>query len=219
MIELKNLCKTYRIKKQRNTVLDNVNLKINDKKNIAIIGKNGAGKSTLLRLLCGSEMPDSGSIHTDQHLSWPVALSGSFQGHLTGKENAQFVCRIYSNTIRETRERIKFVKEFSELGEHFHLPVGTYSSGMRARLGFALSMAFDFDYLVIDETISVGDKRFKEKCNATFEDKTKNTNVIMVSHNMSLLKKYCDIGLLVNDGQVQMFDSVEAGIQAYEKIA
>lgn len=218
MIELKNLCKTYRVRKEQNVVLDDVNLRIDGNHNIAIIGHNGAGKSTLLRIICGSEAPDSGNINTDQNLSWPVALSGGLQNSLTGKENAQFVCHIYSQSSQDVKKRLDFIKEFSELDDYFHMPVRTYSSGMRARLGFAMSMAFDFDCYVIDETISVGDKKFKEKCRVTFDDKTKNTNVIMVSHNMALLRRYCDISLVVHAGKVHLCNSVNAGIEKYERL-
>lgn len=162
MIELRNVTKSYITKYGRHYVYRNVNALFPEGKNIGIIGPNGAGKSTLLRLIGKIDYPDSGEIITNKSVSWPVAFSGGFQGSLTGFEIVKFVCMIYGAN-GDMADKIAFVKEFTELGEYFEMPIKTYSAGMRARLAFALSMAFDFDYYLIDEVTAVGDINFRKK--------------------------------------------------------
>lgn len=131
------------------------------KKSIALIGHNGAGKSTLLKMIGGIDRPDSGKIITNKTISWPVGLAGGFQGSLTGRENVKFVARLYVKK-ENVNNIVDFVRDFSELGKYFDMPIKTYSSGMRARLGFGLSMAFKFDYYLVDEITAVGDAKFKK---------------------------------------------------------
>ncbi|MFN3976960.1 MAG: ABC transporter ATP-binding protein, partial [Aquificaceae bacterium] len=149
MIEIRNLTKSYKTKYGRHYVYKDVNAVFPEGKNVGIIGPNGAGKSTLLRLIARIEYPDKGEIITNKSISWPVAFAGGFQGSLTGRQITSFVCRIYGEE-KNIRDKIEFVKDFTELGKYFDMPVKTYSTGMRARLAFALSMAFDFDYYIID---------------------------------------------------------------------
>lgn len=147
-------------------------------------------------MIGGADRPDYGQIKTDQTISWPVGLSGGFQGSLTGRENVKFVSRLYA-TKKELKDKIKFVEDFSELGKYFDMPIKTYSSGMRSRLGFGLSMAFKFDYYLVDEVTSVGDARFKQKCLDIFNKRHKESSFIMVSHSVSALKQYCDAALFL----------------------
>ncbi|MEZ2723321.1 ABC transporter ATP-binding protein [Pseudomonas putida] len=184
-------------------------------KNIGLIGRNGAGKSTLMRLLGGADVPDSGTIVTDRSISWPVGLTGGFQGSMTGRDNVKFVCRIYGAIGDAMREKIRYVQEFAEIGDWIDEPIKTYSSGMRSRLAFGLSMAFDFDYYLIDEVMSVGDAQFKRKCAEVFKERLRNSNVVLVSHSMPEIEKLCDIVLLVRDGGIQIYDDVSEGIKAY----
>lgn len=215
MFELRNVTKSYLTPKGRRYVFKDLSLAIPAGKNIGLIGRNGAGKSTLMRLLGGADIPDSGVVVTDKSISWPVGLSGGFQGSMTGRENIKFVCRVYGATGDSMREKIRYVQEFAEIGTWIDEPVKTYSSGMRSRLAFGLSMAFDFDYYLIDEVMSVGDAQFKRKCAKVFKDKLSTANVVLVSHSMSEIKKLCDIVLLVRDGEIVIFDDVNEGIKAY----
>ncbi|MHC6224609.1 ABC transporter ATP-binding protein [Pseudomonas sp. X10] len=215
MFELKNVTKSYLTPKGRRYVFRNLSLAIPPGKNIGLIGRNGAGKSTLMRLLGGADIPDSGTIATDRSISWPVGLTGGFQGSMTGRENIKFVCRVYGAVGEAMREKVRYVQEFAEIGDWIDEPIKTYSSGMRSRVAFGLSMAFDFDYYLIDEVMSVGDAQFKRKCAEVFKEKLQKSNVVLVSHSMSEIKKLCDIVLLVRDGGIQIFDDVAEGIKAY----
>ncbi|MCP3942067.1 MAG: ABC transporter ATP-binding protein [Desulfobacteraceae bacterium] len=218
MISLKNVTKYYRVNGSKNYILKNVTLDIPSNTNVGIIGKNGAGKSTLLRMIGGIDFPNSGKIESDKKFSWPMALSGGFQGSLSGKENAQFVCRFYGKSHDAIREALAEVEEFSELGKYFYMPIKTYSTGMKSRLGFAMSMAFDFDYYLIDETLSVGDKYFKEKCQKKIKQLQDNKNILLVNHGMAVLKNMCDSGILLNDGEMQYFENIDDAIKEYNRI-
>ena len=215
MFELRNVTKSYLTPNGRRYVFRNLSLAIPPGKNIGLIGRNGAGKSTLMRLLGGADVPDSGTIITDRSISWPVGLTGGFQGSMTGRDNIKFVCRIYGATGDAMREKIRYVQEFAEIGDWIDEPIKTYSSGMRSRVAFGLSMAFDFDYYLIDEVMSVGDAQFKRKCNEVFQEKLQKSNVVLVTHTMSEVEKLCDVVLLVRNGEIQMYDDVSEGIKAY----
>ena len=215
MFELRNITKSYLTPKGRRHVFRDLSLKIPAGKNIGLIGRNGAGKSTLVRLLGGADVPDSGTIATDQSISWPVGLSGGFQGSMTGRENIKFVARVYGAVGEAMREKVRYVEDFAEIGSWIDEPVKTYSSGMRSRLAFGLSMAFDFDYYLIDEVMSVGDAHFKRKCAEVFEERLQKSKVVLVSHNMNEIQKLCDVVLLVRDGGVQIYEDVAEGIKAY----
>jgi capsular polysaccharide transport system ATP-binding protein len=216
MIELRNLTKSYRTTKGRNYIFRDLSLTIPPDVSIGLIGRNGAGKSTLLRLIGGIDTPDRGAVMTDKSISWPVGLSGGFQGTLTGRDNVKFVCRVYGARGEELREKIRFVEDFAEIGRYFDQPVKTYSSGMRSRLAFGLSMAFDFDYYLIDEVMSTGDAHFKKKAMQLFDEKIGRAHVILTTHNMKEIRRLCQIVLLVSKGQVTIYDDVEAGILAYQ---
>jgi capsular polysaccharide transport system ATP-binding protein len=215
VFELRNITKSYLTPKGRRHVFRDLSLKIPAGKNIGLIGRNGAGKSTLMRLLGGADVPDSGSIATDKSISWPVGLSGGFQGTMTGRENIKFVSRVHGAVGDAMREKINYVQDFAEIGDWIDEPVKTYSSGMRSRLAFGLSMAFEFDYYLIDEVMSVGDAHFKRKCADVFEQKLQESKVVLVSHSMGDIQKLCDVVLLVRDGGVQIYDDVAEGIKAY----
>ncbi|EKT4568925.1 ABC transporter ATP-binding protein [Pseudomonas putida] len=215
MFELRNVTKSYLTPNGRRYVFRNLSMAIPPGKNIGLIGRNGAGKSTLMRLLGGADVPDSGTIVTDRSISWPVGLTGGFQGSMTGRDNVKFVCRIYGAIGDAMREKIRYVQEFAEIGDWIDEPIKTYSSGMRSRLAFGLSMAFDFDYYLIDEVMSVGDAQFKRKCAEVFKERLRNSNVVLVSHSMPEIEKLCDIVLLVRDGGIQIYDDVSEGIKAY----
>jgi capsular polysaccharide transport system ATP-binding protein len=215
MLRLRNLTKWYPTPHGRRYIFRDLNFEFPDGANIGLIGRNGAGKSTLMRLLAGIDTPNAGSIVTDARLSWPVGLSGGFQPSLTGRENVQFVARIQGATGVAMRRVIDFVADFADIGDSFDLPVGDYSSGMRARLAFGLSMAFEFDYYLIDEVMAVGDAQFKAKSQRVLRQRLKNSNVIMVSHSMSTIRRTCDMVVLIDRGTAALYPKVNEGIQAY----
>lgn len=215
MIKFQNVCKSYKLKDSKKTILDNISFEFPEKKNIGVLGVNGAGKSTLLRLIAGTEFPDSGKIIRTGKYSWPLGFSGSFHGTLTGIENLRFACRIYNANIKEVTE---FVKDFSELGKFIHEPIQTYSSGMRSRLAFALSMAIDFDVYLVDEIMGVGDQGFQEKCKNAFTEKRETSSVIMVSHSMDTIRDFSDVALLLTGEHLEIHDDVEKAIDIYTKL-
>lgn len=217
MIELRNVTKSYlHHRAGRKFIFRDLSFTIPPDRNIALIGRNGAGKSTMMRLLGGLDMPDRGRIVTDKRISWPVGLSGGFQGSLTGRENVKFVCRVQGMHGEQMRRLVRFVEEFAEIGEYFDLPVKTYSSGMKGRVGFGLSLAFDFDYYLVDEAMSVGDAHFRDKAAQAFKDRVGRSNLILVTHGMGQVRKMCDYVLLLKDGKVIPYEDVEAGIAAYQ---
>ncbi len=217
MILLKNVTKYYNTTNGKNYILKNVTMML-PRKNIGILGRNGAGKSTLLRMLGQIEFPTEGSIYSSCSFSWPLGLGGGFIPNMSAKDNVKFVCRVHNKNEEETRQIVKDVREFCEIGEYFDMPMRTYSSGMKSRVGFGLSLSFDFDYLLIDESLSVGDTRFKDKAKEALENKVNKCNVLMVSHSESMLKSMCDIGLLVHEGQLFYFDDIEDALKEYRKI-
>ncbi|HCQ4056415.1 TPA: ABC transporter ATP-binding protein [Escherichia coli] len=216
MIKIENLTKSYRTPTGRHYVFKDLNIEIPSGKSVAFIGRNGAGKSTLLRMIGGIDRPDSGKIITNKTISWPVGLAGGFQGSLTGRENVKFVARLYAKQ-EELKEKIEFVEEFAELGKYFDMPIKTYSSGMRSRLGFGLSMAFKFDYYIFDEVTAVGDARFKEKCAQLFKERHKESSFLMVSHSLNSLKEFCDVAIVFKNSYIiGYYENVQSGIDEYK---
>lgn len=216
MLQLKNVTKFYNTPKGKKFILDNVTIDL-PKENIAVLGPNGAGKSTFFRLLGGVEMPNKGEIIKTGSISWPVGLSGGFQPSLTGRENTFFVCSIYCEDTSKVKEKMQFVEGFTELKEFFDMPVKSYSSGMRARLGFALSLAFDFDVYLVDEVTSVGDAFFKKKAADAFLELQKRATLLIVSHDMNTLRKNCNSAILLNKGKLHYMKDLNAAIERYTK--
>lgn len=212
MIEFRNVSKSYRVKGARKSVIDRLNFTFPRDRNIAIVGPNGAGKSTLMRLIAGAEQPDEGHIIRHVHVSWPLGFSGGINGSMTGIENIRFVARIYG---ADTEAVIDYVREFSDLEESLRLPVKNYSSGMKARLAFGMSMAINFDCYLIDEIIAVGDENFSKKSNLVFREKLPHARIILISHSMAKIREYCDCGLLLTPQGVWYYDDVEDLIAAY----
>ena len=215
MILMENVSKYYATNRGRHYVLRDVSIHLPTSCNIGILGRNGMGKSTLLRLLGGIDYPDRGRIKTTGKISWPMGLQGGVQGSLSGRDNTRFACRIYGDNEQEVERKIKFVLDFSELNDYFDMPLKTYSSGMRARLTFAISLAFDFDIYLLDEITAVGDQIFKEKSRAALQQKKDNAHIIKVSHNMQELIRDCDIGILVESGQLYIYDDIEEAVRVY----
>lgn len=211
MIELQSVSKTYSLKGVKKRVLDRLTFAFPDR-NIAILGPNGVGKSTLMRLISGAEEPDEGRIIRHGRVSWPLGFSGGFNGSMTGLENIRFVARVYGE---DTEAVISYVREFAELGPSLNLPIRTYSSGMKARLAFGMSMAIHFDCYLIDEITAVGDEKFKKKSRTVFHDKLPTARVVMISHSMSQIRDYCDCGILLTHEGISYFDDVDDLIAMY----
>jgi len=214
MIRLIEVCKSYKVGRGRKHVLRAATLTL-ERRNIAVIGQNGAGKSTLLRLIAGAERPDRGRILTEGRVSWPLGFAGGFNGSTTGIDNTRFISRIYG---QDTDRVLDFVRDFSELDAFFAMPVSTYSSGMRARLAFAISMAISFDWYLVDEITEVGDDRFKEKCRVAFKEKLVDARILMVSHSAGTLRSYCDMAALVHGGTITLYDDIDEGIAAHQQL-
>ena len=212
MIAVENVSKTYSTRFGPQTILDNVNFRLERGRNIGILGQNGAGKSTLIRLISGAEKPTTGIIKRGMSVSWPLAFGGAFQLHLTGLDNLKFVCRIYGVDYKPL---VPFVEDFTELGIYFREPVMHYSTGMLTRLAFALSMAVEFDCFLIDEAMVVGDARFHERCHIELFQKRKDRAFILVTHDADVIKLYCERASVLHEGKLHPFDTVDAAYDFY----
>ena len=214
MIEIVNLSKHYPTRQGAVAVLQDINMTIAPGEKIGILGNNGAGKSTLIRLIGGIEQPTHGHIKRSMSVSWPLAFGGGFQGRLTGLDNLKFICRVYGTPVED---KIAFVEDFAELGRYFREPLETYSSGMHARLAFAISMVIDFDCFLIDEVVAVGDSRFQQKCHDELFVNRKDRAMIFVSHNDHYIKEHCQRAAVLQQGHLHQFDDVEAALQFYHQ--
>ncbi|MCC4270448.1 ABC transporter ATP-binding protein [Marinobacter nauticus] len=216
MIEVRNLYKRYHGPFGGDWVLKDVNFTIPDNVSVGLLGRNGAGKSTLLRIIGGMDSPDKGTVNRDCRVSWPIGLGGGFQGSMTGRQNVKFVARIHGGGDR-IPEIISRVQDFAEIGKAFDQPVKTYSSGMRSRLAFGLSLAFDFDVYLSDEATAVGDAAFKAKATKAFKDRVGKASIVMVSHQIGMLKDLCQAGVWINNGTATWFDDINEAINSYHK--
>lgn len=214
MIEVKNLTKIYPTRHGPVTVLRDLSFQINKGEKIGILGRNGAGKSTLIRLLSGAEKASSGVLRREMSVSWPLAFGGAFQGALTGADNLRFICRVYGVSWED---KIDYVNQFAELGRYLFEPVRTYSSGMRARLAFAISMVVEFDCFLIDEIIAVGDHRFHEKCQIELFEKRADRSMIIVSHDADFVAKHCDKAAVLLNKTLHTFASTEQAYAFYHE--
>jgi len=197
-------------------VLKGITLTIPPRVNVGLIGRNGAGKTTLLHLIGGLDQPNRGRIERRCRVSWPMGRGRGLPGALTGRQNSKFVCRIHGHES-DIPERIAAIQDFAELGDAFDEPILTYSAGMRQRLQFALSLAFDFDVYLVDETIGAGDALFRKKADAAFKERAGHASVVMVSHTESLLKQFCTAGVLIDQGKAHWFDDLNSAFKAYEE--
>jgi capsular polysaccharide transport system ATP-binding protein len=197
-------------------VLQGVSLTIPTKVSVGLVGRNGAGKSTLLRLIGGADRPNRGRIERHCRVSWPMGFGGGLQGSLTGRQNTKFVCRIHGHED-DLPDRLAYIQDFSELGEAFDDPIRTYSSGMRSRLQFALSLAVDFDIYISDEVTAAGDAAFRIKAAAAFKGLVGRASLIMVSHGEGILKQFCTAGIWLDAGKAHWFDNIDDALNAYKE--
>lgn len=215
MIRLEEVCKSYRVRNGGfHTILDNVTFTLPPRTRLGVLGANGAGKTALLRLIAGGEMPDRGRIIREARVSFPVGFTGAFHPLLSGRENTTFLANIYGVDPGET---LAWIEDFAELGQYFDMPLGTYSSGMFARLAMATSFAFDFDVYLVDEAIETGDARFRKKCAAAFGIRMKEASLMLVSHNMETIRQYCDVAAVLYAGKLHPFASIDEALTFYEE--
>jgi capsular polysaccharide transport system ATP-binding protein len=212
MIRLREVSKRYETRHGDLTVLDGIDFEVRRGEKVGILGRNGAGKSTLVRLLSGAEPPSDGHVERTMSVSWPLAFSGGFQPTLTGIDNFRFICRVYGV---DPKPLLPFVEDFSELGRYLREPLRSYSSGMRARLGFAVSMAIEFDCYLIDEVIAVGDSRFQEKCERELFERRSDRAMILVSHMPAVVRHYCDSFCVLHAGRITRFDNADDAYAFY----
>jgi capsular polysaccharide transport system ATP-binding protein len=215
MIQLDRVFKYYTYHGKSKIVLDHVSAEMRAGRSYGIIGINGAGKSTLMRVIGGTELPNAGKVRRTARISWPLGFSGGLHPKLTGRENVQFVARVYGE---DPRRVLNFVEDFAEIGSYIDVPVSTYSSGMNQRLAFGLSMAIEFECYLIDEVTAVGDARFQARCSAEFNKRRAKADIIMVSHDMNTIMAYCERGLVLAHGKLHMFSSVADAIELYKKL-
>lgn len=209
MIELRNLSKSFPSRRSRKYVARGINAVFPSGKAVGLLGRNGAGKSTLLQMISGNITPDGGEILTDGEISFPVGFAGTFHRDLTGAQNVRFIARIYGV---DTTELLDFVADFAELGDHFHMPVRSYSSGMRSRLAFGISMGIQFDTYLVDEVTSVGDASFRAKSAMIFKDRMATSSAIVVTHSIAEIRNLCDYGAVLENGELTFFDDLEEAI-------
>jgi capsular polysaccharide transport system ATP-binding protein len=214
-IELHGVVKEYHTAVGVRRVLDGISFDIEAGEKIAVLGKNGAGKSTLVKIIGGVEEPTSGRIVRELFMSWPIAFSGGFEATMSGLDNIRFIARIYGVPVEDA---IAFVDDFAELGRLLYLPVKTYSSGMRARLAFGLTLAVEFECFLVDEVLSVGDSRFQQKCHEALFVKRKNCAMIMVSHDQNILKSYCKKALVLKAGRGRVIDDLDFALEIYHSL-
>jgi capsular polysaccharide transport system ATP-binding protein len=212
MLSVEHVSKTYETRHGSYKVFDNVSFTLQRGRNLGILGRNGAGKSTMIRLISGAERPTTGRIRRGMRISWPLAFVGAFAHNLTGLDNLKFVCRVYGINYKPL---VPFVEDFTELGAFFREPVMHYSHGMMTRLAFALSMAIEFDCFLIDEAMIVGDVRFHERCRYELFQKRKDRAFILVSHDVNVIKTYCENAVVLHDGRLFSFPSVDAAYTFY----
>lgn len=215
MIELHNVTKSFVVGNGRKYVARDISMVFPTGASVALLGRNGAGKSTLMQMISGAMNPDSGHIASSGTISWPVGFGGSFHGDMTGVQNIRFIARIYGV---DTDQLCAFVEDFSELGDHFYMPIRTYSAGMRSRLAFGASMGIEFDTYLVDEVTAVGDANFRQKSRAVFMDRMQDSSAILVSHEMPQVRNFCDVGVVLDDGCLLYFDDLDEAIHYHHKV-
>jgi len=213
MIRLHGLRKSYKVHGGVREVLRGVDVTFSRGDAVGILGRNGAGKSTLLRLIAGVERPTAGRVERQMSVSWPLGFGGANHPVLSGADNVRFVARAYGRPVERT---VDFVREFSELGEYMRMPVETYSSGMGARLSFAMSLAVDFDCYLVDEVVAAGDSRFTERCRQALLERRGRSALIMVSHSPEILRTFCTTGATLQDGKLHFHEDLDQALATHD---
>lgn len=234
IIEFKNVTKIYKlykndkkrflaiffkgIKYREKRAVNDVSFDIKRGEAVAIFGKNGAGKSTILKMITGVTYPTSGEIFVGGRVSALLELTSGFDPEFTGRENIYLkgqLCGLKDDEIKELEESII---EFAEIGEYIDQPVRTYSSGMKARLGFAVNINIRPEILIVDEALSVGDKAFRNKCLAKVNEIINHDNVtlLFVTHSVNTAKEFCRRGIVLKAGNIIYDSDIDSAIEVYE---
>lgn len=200
-------------------VLNGLNFEIHDGEIVGILGANGAGKSTLLKIIAGVYSPTAGSTEVDGKVSSLLELGAGFNPILTGRENIYFKGNILGMKKQEIDDKIDDIIEFADIGDYIDMPLMSYSSGMGARLGFALAVNVDPDILIIDEVFAVGDRDFQQKSKQkTMEFFEKGKTILFVSHSEELIRTFCTRVIYLNEGFIAFDGDVEEGIEFYHNV-
>ena len=197
-------------------VLKDVSFVVPPRLSVGLVGRNGAGKTTLLRIIAGVDEPTRGRVERRCRVSWPMGFGGALLPTLSGRQNAKFICRIHGHE-EDIPERLRRIEEFAEIGSAFDEPARTYSSGMRSRLQFAMSLAFDFDVYISDEITAAGDAAFRSRAANAFKRQARGSSVIMVSHDFTTLRRFCKAGVWIHEGYAHWFDNINDAIRAYKE--
>ncbi len=236
-IEVKNMYKDFKLiydkpntlkerlvfwkstKKEYRSVLKNININIKKGETVALIGTNGSGKSTLLKLMTKIIYPTKGTIKTNGKLTSLLELGAGFHPDFTGRENIYFNASIFGLTASEIDKRVDDIIKFSELEEFIDAPVRTYSSGMYMRLAFSVAINVDAEILLIDEILAVGDQHFQDKCFEKLEQlKSSGKTIVIVSHSLGSVKKLCNRGIWIYDGEVRLDGNIDDVVSEYLKV-
>lgn len=210
-LELIDVHKSYPMNIGRKHVLRGVNAIFRKGERTGILGRNGTGKSTLVRILGRIEAPTRGTVQASMTISWPIGLAAGFQSALSGADNTRFIARIYDRPVQET---VDYVESFAELGEYLHMPVNTYSSGMRSRLGLAISLAVEFDCLLVDEALAVGDTKFGRAFGARLQQ----AGLILVTHQPSLVRQLCTRAAVLDQGTLTSYEDIDEALATYNSL-
>lgn len=235
VIQFKNVTKTYKlfkndkkrllgllfkkVKHNERKAVNQVNFDIKRGESVALFGKNGAGKSTILKMITGVCFPTEGEIIVNGRVSALLELTSGFDQEFTGRENIYLKGQLLGLKNSEIKEVEETIIEFSQIGEYIDQPVRTYSSGMKARLGFSINVNIKPEILIVDEALSVGDEEFKNKCIKKINSIMKNDNVtlLFVTHATGVAKEFCSRGILMEKGKLVFDGNIDEAIEKYNK--
>lgn len=215
MIELQDLSKRFYTGQGEHIVFSNLSLRLPPGRSLGLLGRNGAGKSTLLQIIAGNMQPTTGRVIRTGITSWPIGGASSLHPEMTGLQNTRFLARVYGV---DTDSLAEYVEEFADIGQHFHMPLRTYSSGMKSRLSFGIAMGIPFDTYLIDEVTGAGDKSFKARSKAIFKARMATADAIMISHSMAEMRSFCNSGIVLHNGRIEYYDDIEAAIARHESL-
>ncbi len=214
MLEFEHVSKSFWTGTQRKVILDRVSFRVELGNSLGILAPNGTGKTTLINMMAGLEKPDEGRIIRNCRISFPLGFMGGVVGRLTAMENSRYIARLYGLDPDYVEA---FCRWLCGLNEYFDMPIGTYSSGMKARFTFALMLALDFDIYLIDEGMpSSTDVEFNRKAGEVLKERLETTTIIIVSHQPDLLEKFARSAAVLMDGQLHMFNTLEEARQLYD---
>ncbi len=214
MLEFENVSKSFWTGTRRKVILDRVSFRVELGRSIGILAPNGTGKTTLVNMMSGLEKPDEGEIRRDCKISFPLGFMGGVITRHTAMENSRYIARLYGLDPDYVEA---FCRWLCGLGEYFDQPLGTYSTGMRARFTFALLLALDFDMYLIDEGMpNSTDVEFNRKAGEVLRERLRTTTIIIVSHQPETLEKFASSAAVLIHGKLQMFDTLEEAKQLYD---